>query len=306
MNRSYVLLMTAVILLGSLLLFKSPEAAHADQPQQAVDFNGYWYQGKAELSRYALQQERYGEIREGDAVLIFVTEDFLADKQVKYEMGPRTDAVVSTLKMNMTRKFWTGIYPYSIMTSVFTPVDFQNYQTLKVSGTTQEWCGHTFTQMNHESPDQYRFSQYSYFQAEGDREFDISGAIPEDGLWTQLRLDPQALPTGDISLIPAAHFLRLRHKTAKAEKASAEISRINDSQYGDGDLIRYDVKYRDLPRRLSIVADAAFPHVIRYWEEASGNKGLVTKAKLTHQVLNNYWSLNGEEDSVQRQKLGLD
>ena len=43
-------------------------------------FGDYWYQGKAELNRFELSQVRYGEIRKGDAVLIFVTEDFLKDK----------------------------------------------------------------------------------------------------------------------------------------------------------------------------------------------------------------------------------
>ncbi len=50
-------------------------------------FKGYWYQGKAELTRYQLEQARYGEIHSGDAVLIFVTENFLLDKQVKHEHG---------------------------------------------------------------------------------------------------------------------------------------------------------------------------------------------------------------------------
>ena len=39
-------------------------------------FGDYWYQGKAELASYDLNQSRYGEIRNGHAVLIFLTEDF--------------------------------------------------------------------------------------------------------------------------------------------------------------------------------------------------------------------------------------
>ena len=40
---------------------------------ESANFGDYWYQGKAELSRYDLKQVRYGEIHQGDAVLIFVT-----------------------------------------------------------------------------------------------------------------------------------------------------------------------------------------------------------------------------------------
>ena len=38
------------------------------------DFKDYWYDGSAEISSYQLYQERYGEMREGTAVMIFVTE----------------------------------------------------------------------------------------------------------------------------------------------------------------------------------------------------------------------------------------
>ncbi len=85
-------------------------------------FSDYWYQGKAELNRFELKQVRYGEIREGDAVLVFVTEDFLPETQVKYEYKPVSEQPVSALKLNFTRKFLTGVYPYSMMSSVFTPV----------------------------------------------------------------------------------------------------------------------------------------------------------------------------------------
>ena len=53
-----------------------------------VDFDAfgkYWYQGQAELNTYDLEQYRYGEKRNGEAVLIFVTEDFSREKQVKLD-----------------------------------------------------------------------------------------------------------------------------------------------------------------------------------------------------------------------------
>ena len=48
-------------------------------------FASYWYQGKAEINVFDLQQSRYGEVRAGKAVLIFVTEDFSKSKQVKLD-----------------------------------------------------------------------------------------------------------------------------------------------------------------------------------------------------------------------------
>ncbi|MGB2232526.1 MAG: septum formation inhibitor Maf, partial [Flavobacteriaceae bacterium] len=76
-------------------------------------FKKYWFAGAAEISSYTLTQSRYGELRSGDAVLIYVTEDFLPNTQVKANnSGENT---IKVLKLNATKNFKTGIYPYSIM-----------------------------------------------------------------------------------------------------------------------------------------------------------------------------------------------
>jgi hypothetical protein len=57
-----------------LLAGLSATASHADKlPQFGTptqnQFQDYWYNHGAELSRFSLRQMRYGEIHEGDAVL---------------------------------------------------------------------------------------------------------------------------------------------------------------------------------------------------------------------------------------------
>ncbi|MEP1854382.1 MAG: septum formation inhibitor Maf, partial [Nonlabens ulvanivorans] len=47
------------------------------------DFKDYWYSGKAEISSYELSQSRYGEMRDGKSVMIFVTEPFNTVDEVK-------------------------------------------------------------------------------------------------------------------------------------------------------------------------------------------------------------------------------
>ncbi|MEL7148626.1 MAG: hypothetical protein AAFO69_19785, partial [Bacteroidota bacterium] len=89
------------------------------------DFNSYWYQGKAEITSYALEQARYGEVHPGKAVMVFVTEDFSRSKQVKLDFPGRAgNDAVKVLKLNALWKFNTGIYDYSVMQSTFTPVDW--------------------------------------------------------------------------------------------------------------------------------------------------------------------------------------
>nr|MBC8451166.1 hypothetical protein [Planctomycetota bacterium] len=57
-------------------------------------------------------QARYGEVHAGQAVLIFVTEDLSRSKQVKLDsVAGAGDDRVPVLKLNLTKKFDTGVYP---------------------------------------------------------------------------------------------------------------------------------------------------------------------------------------------------
>ncbi len=294
--------------LGLLALASLQACAEADgnagQPV-ATDqnaFNDYWYAGKAEITRYALQQARYGELRNGDAVLIFVTEPFLKDKQVKYEFGDDAQAV-SVLKLNFVRKFYTGIYPYSMMSSIFTPVDWQTLPTLKVTTSAQEWCGHVFLQLNRRD-DGYRVQLRSYFQREGDRDFQVGAALLEDEIWTRIRLAPKSLPTGEIAIIPGTQFQRFKHIPLKVEKATA-------TRRDEGDVQVYAVDYPRLERKLTIRFERAFPHRILEWNETYldgfGNRArmLTTRAVKTHSLRIDYWTKNKLSDSHLREELGL-
>ena len=271
-------------------------------------FGKYWFDGEAELNRYELQQARYGELHEGEAVLIFVTEDFLSDDQVKYEQGPR-DQVVPVLKLNYTRKFFTGLYPYSMMSSIFTPVG-NNNKTIKVSTSVQEWCGHVFSQLNLRKQ-KYEMHLFSYFQQEGDQHEFIDGAMLEDEIWNKIRINPAALPIGEITLIPSTQYARLKHTPLRPEMAIASINEIVDSTFSDQTLQQYKIEYIHLGRTLSIIFEPSFPYAIIGWEETyqSGFNDpqlLVTKAKRTNSLKTAYWKLNSVEDSHWRSELGLD
>jgi len=151
-------------------------------------FGDYWYTGEAEISSYQVAQARYGAMHKGEAVLIFVTEDFSKSQQVKLDIPPsKQEDLVKILKLNSLKRFNTGIYTYSLMKSVFTPVDLQQYpNTMKVSNTLQDWCGHTFFQLNLKKK-AFEVKQFSYFQSEGDQTFSLEKAFLEDEIWTRLR-----------------------------------------------------------------------------------------------------------------------
>jgi len=251
-------------------------------------FNDYWYSGQAEITSYQLEQSRYGEIRTGTAVLVFVTEPFLKNDQVKADQNNPSN--INVLKLNATKKFNTGIYPYSIMQSTFYPVA-NNQHALKVSASVQEWCGHVYTQLNNR--EQFQVSSHSYFQGEADQNFNLEKNILENQIWTQLRIDPNSLPVGNIKIIPSLEYTRLNHTPLKAYNAFAE------NKPG-----QYTLKIKDLDRQLTIKYNPSFPYTIQSWEETQN--GNTTKATKIKTLQSDYWNKKSNSDLELRQTLGLE
>ena len=275
----------------------------------AASFKEYWYAGSGELSRYHLKQARYGEVHEGDAVLIFVTEDFLRDRQVKRDFG--NDPADSVLKLNARRDFNTGLYNYSLMTSVFTKVDFEKPQTSKITFSGQDWCGQVFAQMNHQE-NQYFTRLFSYFQSEGDQTFNLPEALLEDEIWTRIRIAPHRLPTGALQVIPSFQFARLRHRKMGPYQADATLEKRKDRTFSDESVLVYELTYRDLERTLSIFFEKTAPFSILGWREVypsgfgENPQNLVTTAVRTHRMMTDYWNKHGRKDRKLRKELGLE
>ncbi len=277
----------------------NPKMGTYTEARSSDTFENYWYAGEAEVNTYKLEQERYGAMHEGRATRIFVTEPMSVKRQVKVD-DPKAEKSRTVLKMNATRKFNTGVYPYSVMTSVFSPIDGAAMSLpLKLTNSVQEWCGQTFLQMNREKKDAYRYQSYSYFGSEGDQQGRWSSAILEDGLWNQIRLEPGALPTGTIRLIPAGVYLRFQHIDLKLYEAEATVTVTKNGRK------MYEVRYTDIPRVLRIEFDAEFPYVIRSWSEENPDSGRVTRAELLVSDKRAYWSQNGADDRSERRALQL-
>ena len=62
-------------------------AEFADVSQSPEGFWDHWGDGQAEIAGYALTQPRYGQLRNGRAVHISVTEDFTRKTRVKSDGG---------------------------------------------------------------------------------------------------------------------------------------------------------------------------------------------------------------------------
>lgn len=301
------MLKTSLFVAPALIVFMAA-CAHAPAveappaPARSKEFNDYWYNGEAEITSYRLEQARYGELRQGESVLVFVTEPFSKEKQVKADNPGKNDYQV--LKLNLEKKFLTGIYPYSMLNSSFVPINDTQAHATKVTASVQEWCGHAFLQINNRNGN-FLIESRSYFEREGDQNFTLKPTWLEDELWAKIRLNPELLPVGEQQAVPALFYIRLLHKELKPYKAV-----FTKKDLGNG-ATAYSVRYPELDRELTIRYSNAFPHLIEGWEESymdgwgSNARKLTTKATKIKSLKLAYWSKNSNGDVHYRQELGL-
>ncbi len=291
----YYLLITVFF----LVLGCSEKGSEKSPLQLSEQFKEYWFSGEAEITSYHLEQARYGELRNGEAVLIYVTEDFLPEEQVKANSNDPDN--IPVLKLNTNKNFITGIYPYSIMQSCFYPLEDHGH-AIKVSASIQEWCGQVYMQLNNRND--FNIISHSYFQGEADEEIDLPKTNLENELWTKLRVDHESLPVGDILMIPSFEFLRLSHKPIKAYQARGEY-------FSEEELNVYMLQYPKLVRKLKIYFSKDFPYTIEKWEESFPSgfghnaKIMTTRAIKKAHVKTDYWNKNTNKDLYLREKLDL-
>lgn len=303
--------LTLGLIATSLLAYACTESqsrTYGNKLMSDPQFKGYWYTGEAEISRYNLQEIRYGEVRNGDAVLVFVTEDFLTNRQVKLESPRNERPIASVLKLNFMKEFVTGIYKYNMMTSVFTPVGYEERpRSLKLQSSSQEWCGMTYFQLNLDG-DSYDVMGHSYFEQENDYQTSVDAVWLEDELWTKLRLSPGLLPEGTIEIIPAGFAVRKSHSGWSVEKAVAQKTSWNGEGFPGDSLMAYKLDYQDRGRTLTIIYERKFPHKIAGWmqTQVTGNGDTLTARSVrTHSINSPYWNQNANADENLRNELGL-
>ncbi|MFO0982840.1 MAG: hypothetical protein U1E76_14100 [Planctomycetota bacterium] len=286
-------------------------AAVSMQSPPPADFWSYWGDGKAEVSTYKTVTSRYGEPRDGTSILIFVTEDFSRRARVKAESDatPKSDRV-PVLKMNRLVKFVTGVYDYSVMTSVFSAVarelDHAPFQPLKISFSAQEWCGHVFQMLLPERKS-VDLTVHSYFESEHDQR--NTYALPqnfafEDNLPIWIReLNGEVLKLndrGEIALFPSAWQTRVLHQ----EPAFAAATIVKE----DGETMTvlgnstatWRITWHVGDRTETYWTEQAYPHRIVRWLSSDGGSG---ELKSTTRIA--YWQMKRAADAPEREKLGL-
>lgn len=290
-------------LLGSLLFSISPAPAQ--------DFWSWWGDGKGELSSYKVVVPRYGELREGYSVLIFVTEDISRTTRIKVESNaiPPNDRA-PVLKLNRVVKFVTGIYDYSTITSTFSSVNAElgrtPFEPLKISFSAQEWCGHVM-QILLPQRDEVELTLHSYFQNEGDQKRTIklpTNVVYEDNLPIWIReLNGVVLTAGQkraLQIFPSAWHSRASHQPADFQSGwmMKEDGETLKSPEGNTATSRWTWQVGN--RKETYWVEKNYPHRILKWISSDGGSGEIKKTLRVP-----YWSLHNNADLPYREQLGL-
>jgi hypothetical protein len=214
---------------------------------------------------------------------------------------------IEVLKLNLNAFFLTGTYPYSVMTSVFSPVDRyreERFQPVRIVHSVQEWCG-AYSHRLWPGSDRFRSLRLSYFASEDERVADVEvapGALYEDALLIQLReLDGPFADGEDWEgwLVPALWRFRTEHREPAAVRA--RISREEaerETQGGAVPVSRFTLEADGYRRVVDVERDV--PRRVLGWSTSTGEEAeLLATERLP------YWRLNRLGDESHREALGL-
>lgn len=277
------------------------------QARPPAELWDHWGDGRAELSGYRLIQPRYGQARRGEAVLVFVTEDFTAGDRVKSDGGHGDEFPV--IKLNEIRDFQTGVYDYNAMTSVFVRLDGADPVGVptKVSFGMQEWCGQVYDQLiTH--PGRYERTSHSYFDGEADRGSVV--ALPTDALFLDGMpllargfVGPLVEPGAQLSVSLHPRLIDLRFAHAEASWLEAQLSRAPRPTSIEVPAGRFEVERFTVAvgqQRWSYDIERAQPHRLIRWQGPDGELG-----ELTGSIREPYWRLHDNGHEQVRARLGL-
>jgi hypothetical protein len=259
-----------------------------------------WGDGKAEMIGYEAVTPRYGHLRAAEVALVYVTEPFSRRTLIKDDEAQGADRM-DVIKLNFSEKFLTGVYPYSVLTSVFCPTDQYaraRFSPAKIALSAQEWCGHVYLGV---WPDEGSFvlRGMSYFASEGDVDQRVECAtntLYEDALMIQLRELDGPFNEGrewEGSLVPALWRNRRAHQPLAAEPARIRRSDL------DANTTRFVLEAGAFRKQFD-VEKSGDKRVIA-WQSSDG-----ARARILRSTRMPYWSLHDPGDEVRRAEFGLD
>ncbi len=290
------------------------DAASAAAPPAATPFDwALWGDGNAEVASYTLTQPRYGNIWQGTATLIFVTEDFSWSARVKADAGQHPpDDIRKVIKLNALRDFRTGIYDYDVMTSTFARLEggdgMRPLDPLKIAFSATEWCGMVYAELT-PHPRKAVLTTHTYF----DRD-DVAPPVvpvPDDVVYGD---DVPLLIRGFLGewLRPGATLtapylptlLESRFAHVPLAVGSVHVTRGPDVRQDvlgtPTDVVEYNVVASPGEVSTRWFVERAGAHRIVGWESSTGESAALRGVDRLP-----YWQLNQPGGDVHRTRIGL-
>lgn len=146
------------------------EREHSDAWKKFSELST-WDDGFSEMSYYDATRTFYGKPRKYTRVHLFNRQDM--DRQRSVKAGEKTTQVVPAFKFLVAEEIPTDNYNYRLLTSSF--FTRPGLDPMKLTVSSQEWCGTTFKWLNWARPIEYSSDNwsldvcwYSYHPDEGD------------------------------------------------------------------------------------------------------------------------------------------
>jgi hypothetical protein len=292
-----------VLVVGLLLAGCDAAAEPPARPSEAPPgFWEHWGDGQGELTGYRLTQPRYGELRQGEVVLVVVTETLDPAERVKSDR----DRGMPVLKLNEARDFRTGLYDYNGMLTTWLALDGSLPRGLPVRSrfSLQEWCGHAFENLVVEDEGaRLRTTVNTYFEGEsGATELALEGEVlVADAMPLLVRdLAGELIGAGEerrVGWVQSSLSRRLHHRELALQQATlrrSESTTLLDGSTGH-------VTTVEAPGgtwRWHVADDAV--HSLVGWEGPEGERAVRTGS-----LRRAYWRDKHEGDERLRAQLGL-
>lgn len=309
--KKYLSLVLLLLLASNSLASQENEDLQVNQ--YSNNFWNTWGDGKGEISAYSLEFPRYGELKKGTIISIFVTENFSKKLGVKANAGKHpAEDIKPVMKLNLVKDFQTGIYDYNIMTSSFIATEALGKRPIgspiKTSYSSQEWCGHIYAQRRFEE-NSINTVSHSYFDGEADSTEKLDypkNALVEDNLplWARGLAYPFLKPgeTKKVNILTSMETMRLKHQDAAWQNAELSLSKETKTKKVKAGT--FTVRTAKVSKQdgswWAFEVESKTPYKIISWRNSEG-----LKAEILGSSREKYWSLKNNGDKSYLKKLGL-
>jgi hypothetical protein len=233
-----------------------------NQETNAV-FQKYWKTQGIESTKFILTQD---SSTIGEATLSYTLKDFGKDLP---------NGAIPSLSSNFFQKIVQENYNYSENSSAITPLNTPLYaHALSVISSAQSNDGTDFLSFQPE-PKSYLFVGRNSIETEKEIHKVTEKGNLEDEIWTKIRMNPDALPQGEIEMIPSLGYWNKIHKSPSAQEVKAEFKGVENSPK----LRIYTLDYPELKRKLEVTFGINPPYHIFKFEETIAGKKITANSK---------------------------